>query len=138
MKTEPVTMTRYYSHDSLTLYGKSQFPDRRKFAISCLWVNQNEGESLVGLICSDGLFKWREYSSSRLGSVKQHQESWNYLWMGQHLGSESKSLSTTILKTGHFPCGAVEMSSTSIQEDAGSIPGIAQWFRHLLLPWTLV
>ena len=36
--------------------------------------------------------------------------------------------------TRSFHCGAAEMTPTSIHEDEGSIPGLAQWVKDPVLP----
>ena len=41
-----------------------------------------------------------------------------------------------IIWSSHY--GAVEMKLTSNYEDAGLIPGLAQWVRDLALPWAML
>ena len=35
--------------------------------------------------------------------------------------------------TGSYHCGSAETNPSSIHEDVGLIPGLAQWVRHLAL-----
>ena len=43
-----------------------------------------------------------------------------------------------LVDSGSFPCVTVEVNPASIHEDVGSIPGLDQWIRDLVLLQTVV
>ena len=47
-----------------------------------------------------------------------------------------KNIKEVYLGSSH--CGAAETNPTRNHEDAGSIPGLAQWVKDLELPWAVM
>ena len=48
-------------------------------------------------------------------------------------GSYGNFVFNFLRNTGSSHCGAAEMNLTCIHEDSGSIPGLGQWVRDLVL-----
>ena len=44
------------------------------------------------------------------------------------------SMATKKYQVGSSRCGSAEMNPTSIHEDPGSIPDLAQWVKDMALP----
>ena len=115
-----------------------------------LWVIQKQ---VIGWNISQGIVSWPQHKTASLSSafplphgtiniaflvldclmpksftLPLHNES-----LRTKNSNEFSSLK--IFRSSH--CGSVEMNLTINHEDAGLIPGLIQWVKHLALPWAV-
>ena len=69
--------------------------------------------------------RWRKWGPESWNYVLRFL---NYLWLN--------GISKQISWSSH--CGSAEANLTSTHKDSGSIPGLAQWVKHPVLPWPVV
>ena len=68
--------------------------------------------------------------------IKDEKSSVEGWWWGQH--NNVRTVHLKMVKMGSSLCGALEANLTRNHEILGSIPGLAQWVKDLVLPWAVV
>ena len=94
-------------------------------------------EKLVNLFFNGGwatgqMFLSSSYFLERQASSLLRRYQWDWVLSC----SQQDQLKNILWGSSHH--GLVVMNPTSIQEDVGSIPGLAHWVKDLALPWAVV
>ena len=98
-------------------------PTRRLVLLDPVWVPVTPGLLWPSL---EDWARWTSFSSLAMKEEKQRSLSPSYI--------RDNVCDQNSHRFGVSPCGSMEMNLTSIYEDVGLIPGLAQWVKNPALP----